>query len=151
MFSCTGVQIGGHPPVRIPSSRYKQHALFPHPSRNRQRSAKLGMECANWVFPAFLALSTAAWFCLVLLEVDKSGRQPCPVGDASEQQFGSLYNSSSKHLLSDHENVRNIRYAQEVIHIVEAVGLSVSIRQCGINRWLAEGLTRRTRSLCLSA
>ena len=61
------------------------------------------------------------------------------------------YNSSSKHLLSDHENVRNIRYAQEVFHIVETVGLGASIGQCSINRWLAEGLARRTRSLCLSA
>ena len=40
----------------------------------------------HWVFPAFRALSTAAWF----PQVDKRGSKTSPILDAGEEQFGSL-------------------------------------------------------------
>ena len=77
---------------------------------------------------------------LVLLEVNKGSRQPRPVGNAGEQQLGSLVQLVLETLLSNDKYIRNVRDAQEVFHVVEAVGLGVRVGQFGVDLWLAEAL-----------
>ena len=66
---------------------------------------------------------------LILPEVDQGSRQSRPVGNAREQDLGGIVQSILETLLADLKNVRNIGHGQEFLHVVESIGLGISVGQ----------------------
>lgn len=77
---------------------------------------------------------------LALTQVDESGSKTSPVRDTGEQQFGSLVQLVVEALLSNVQDISDVRHAKEVLHIVQAISLSIRVRQLGIDLRFAERL-----------
>ena len=63
-----------------------------------------------------------------------------PVQDAGIEQLCSLIQFILKTLLSHFEYICNVRHVQKILHVVEAVGLHICIRQLSVDLRLTESL-----------
>lgn len=86
------------------------------------------------------SLSGALHCGLVLAQVDESGSQSSPVGNALEQKLGGLVKLIVEALLADLKDISNVGHAKEVFHVVQAIGLCVSIGKLRIDLGLAKRL-----------
>jgi len=77
---------------------------------------------------------------LSLPEVDERCCETGPVVNAAEQELGRLVELVLEALFANAEDVRYIGQGQELLHVVEAVGLGVRVRKLGIDPRLAERL-----------
>jgi hypothetical protein len=85
-------------------------------------------------------LSCALHGCLVFTEIDEGCREPCPVGDAREKQLRGLVQFVLEAFLSYFKNIGDISHGEEVLHVVQSVGLCVSVGELGVHLWLPQGL-----------
>jgi len=78
---------------------------------------------------------------LVLAQIDESSGKTSPVRDTGEKQFGGLIELVLEALLSDFQNVRDVRHTKEVLHIVQTVSLGICVRQLRVNLGLPKRFT----------
>ena len=78
---------------------------------------------------------------LVLSQVNEGSSESRPVGNAREQELGGLVQFVVETLLTHIQDIGNVRHSQEVLHIVQPVGLGISVSELRINFGFAEGFT----------
>ena len=78
--------------------------------------------------------------CLVFTEVDERRSQASPVRDTREQKLGGLVELVVEALFTDIQNIRNIGHGQEVLHIVQSIGLGISMRKFSVDLWFPQAL-----------
>lgn len=77
---------------------------------------------------------------LVLTKVDEGGCKTGPVRNAREEQLGSLVQFVFETFFSNLKDICDVGQSQEVLHVVETIGLRVGVRQLGIHLGLANVL-----------
>lgn len=78
--------------------------------------------------------------CLVLAEVDERRREPRPVGDACEEELCGLVQLVFETFLSNLKDIGDVCHAQKVLHVVQTVGLRISIGELGVDLGFAKRL-----------
>lgn len=97
-----------------------------------------------WVCSLSVASLPRALDCtLFFAEVDESGCETGPVGDAREQDLRSLSQLVFEALRARLEHIRDARHREEVLHVMESVSLRVRVREISADLGLAERLARR--------
>jgi hypothetical protein len=74
---------------------------------------------------------------LVFTEVNERSSQPCPVRDARKEELRSLIQFIVKALLPNLEDIRNVRHAEEIFHVVQPVRLGIRVCERRVNLGLA--------------
>ena len=84
---------------------------------------------------------------LVVLEVNKGSRQLAPVGDAGEEDLGSLVVSFLKRFISGGFDIGNVGSAQEIFKFSELVSAGIAESQRSIDGHLAQSLAGHAEEL----
>lgn len=75
---------------------------------------------------------------LILSEVNQSGCQSSPVGNAREEKLSRLIQLVIEAFLSHFQDIGNISHGEEVLHVVQAIGLRVRMSELGVDLWFPQ-------------